>query len=169
MARPARVRILRRNPCLRARRRLFGWYVRLLTTGSSRNGWVSGCRSPGSPVHSIPMDRFDGHRSPTDLNPVSTRRMSHVGRRDNGTGVPETGQTHLPRARHTVCPDDTPRLFEEGAQVACPRSGPLLASGRYWGFSTGIAGDRSTVLVRVDSALMVMHTLWKTMWITKGH
>lgn len=31
MARPARVRIRSRNPCVRARRRLFGWKVRLLT------------------------------------------------------------------------------------------------------------------------------------------
>ena len=30
MPRPARVRIRRRKPCLRARRRLLGWYVRLL-------------------------------------------------------------------------------------------------------------------------------------------
>ena len=29
--RPARVRIRRRKPCTLARRRLFGWYVRLLT------------------------------------------------------------------------------------------------------------------------------------------
>ena len=32
MARPARVRIRRRKPCFLCRRRLFGWYVRLLTS-----------------------------------------------------------------------------------------------------------------------------------------
>lgn len=32
MARPARVRIRRRKPCVLARRRLFGWKVRLLTS-----------------------------------------------------------------------------------------------------------------------------------------
>jgi hypothetical protein len=31
MARPARVRIRRRKPCVRLRRRLLGWNVRLLT------------------------------------------------------------------------------------------------------------------------------------------
>jgi hypothetical protein len=31
MARPARVRMRSRNPCVLARRRLFGWNVRLLT------------------------------------------------------------------------------------------------------------------------------------------
>src|SRR5689334_4455373 len=37
MARPARVRMRRRKPCVLARRRLFGWKVRLLT-------WISvGC------------------------------------------------------------------------------------------------------------------------------
>jgi len=34
MARPARVRIRKRKPCVFARRRLFGWNVRLLTRGS---------------------------------------------------------------------------------------------------------------------------------------
>src|SRR6478609_7513950 len=32
IARPARVRMRSRNPCTLWRRRLFGWYVRLLTT-----------------------------------------------------------------------------------------------------------------------------------------
>jgi hypothetical protein len=34
IARPARVRIRRRKPCVLCRRRLFGWKVRLLTEGS---------------------------------------------------------------------------------------------------------------------------------------
>jgi hypothetical protein len=34
IARPARVRIRRRKPCFLCRRRLFGWYVRLLTRDS---------------------------------------------------------------------------------------------------------------------------------------
>ena len=39
IARPARVRMRRRNPCTLWRRRLFGWYVRLLTSDSLR-WWV---------------------------------------------------------------------------------------------------------------------------------
>ena len=35
IARPARVRMRRRKPCVLARRRLFGWYVRLLTRFSA--------------------------------------------------------------------------------------------------------------------------------------
>jgi len=38
-ARPARVRMRSRNPCVLARRRLFGWNVRLLT-GDSRYGYT---------------------------------------------------------------------------------------------------------------------------------
>jgi hypothetical protein len=38
MARPARVRIRRRNPWVFARRRLFGWNVRLLTRGLPYDG-----------------------------------------------------------------------------------------------------------------------------------
>jgi hypothetical protein len=37
IARPARVRMRSRNPCVLARRRLFGWNVRLLT-GTPRGG-----------------------------------------------------------------------------------------------------------------------------------
>lgn len=45
MARPARVRIRSRKPCVLARRRLFGWKVRLLTVGLHRfsaGRWWSG-------------------------------------------------------------------------------------------------------------------------------
>jgi hypothetical protein len=54
MARPARVRIRSRKPCVLARRRLFGWKVRLLTVGlqnrrlhadelaKRRSGWSQG-------------------------------------------------------------------------------------------------------------------------------
>ena len=49
MARPARVRIRRRNPCVRLRRRLLGWNVRLLTGKLPQIGSVTGsvvdCRS----------------------------------------------------------------------------------------------------------------------------
>jgi hypothetical protein len=38
IARPARVRIRNRKPCVFARRRLFGWNVRLLTVGLHRYG-----------------------------------------------------------------------------------------------------------------------------------
>jgi hypothetical protein len=43
MARPARVRMRRRKPCVLARRRLLGWNVRLLTVVSY---WAAG-QDPG--------------------------------------------------------------------------------------------------------------------------
>ena len=48
IARPARVRIRRRKPWVLARRRLFGWKVRLLTRVSNYIGWVSHAARPGS-------------------------------------------------------------------------------------------------------------------------
>jgi hypothetical protein len=48
-ARPARVRMRSRNPCVFARRRLFGWNVRLLT---------------GTPVHRAGSTRAPGAHSP---------------------------------------------------------------------------------------------------------
>jgi hypothetical protein len=46
IARPARVRMRRRKPCFLARRRLFGWKVRLLTMCSSRISVWAGRRPP---------------------------------------------------------------------------------------------------------------------------
>jgi hypothetical protein len=48
IARPARVRIRRRNPCTRARRRLFGWKVRLplATAVISSCVWQPSTRTP---------------------------------------------------------------------------------------------------------------------------
>jgi len=41
MARPARVRMRSRKPWVLARRRLFGWKVRLVTRVSNYIGWAS--------------------------------------------------------------------------------------------------------------------------------
>ena len=41
IARPARVRMRRRKPWVLARRRLFGWKVRLVTSVSNYIGWAS--------------------------------------------------------------------------------------------------------------------------------
>jgi hypothetical protein len=55
IARPARVRIRSRNPCVFARRRLFGWKVRLVTTDSAdlsgpARTWRTGRRASGRPT-----------------------------------------------------------------------------------------------------------------------
>ena len=46
IARPARVRMRSRNPCVFARRRLFGWNVRLLTGTPGRQGKVGAATGP---------------------------------------------------------------------------------------------------------------------------
>jgi hypothetical protein len=67
IARPARVRMRSRNPCVFARRRLFGWNVRLLTwdsrwTGRGRCGHRAshaGCAHAGTrPGHSRTNERY---------------------------------------------------------------------------------------------------------------
>ncbi len=68
IARPARVRIRNRKPCVLARRRLLGWNVRLLTAGlrdsvtRGRAGWDS----------RTALHRAQGGRSPGDTGPTST-------------------------------------------------------------------------------------------------
>ena len=64
--RPARVRIRSRKPCTLCRRRLFGWYVRLLTSSlrvGSRQVSGTGFESAGT-AH--PRDLFRGHAAPVD-------------------------------------------------------------------------------------------------------
>jgi hypothetical protein len=75
IARPARVRIRRRKPCVLCRRRLFGWKVRLLTEDSeivvverlrsTGAGWLGGPgrgqsapvgASPTSPRYGVPAE-----------------------------------------------------------------------------------------------------------------
>src|SRR4051812_49786707 len=53
--RPARVRMRSRNPCTLWRRRLFGWYVRLLTSSLR---WDQGRLTPG--LSARPPDASDG-------------------------------------------------------------------------------------------------------------
>jgi hypothetical protein len=71
-ARPALVRMRSRNPCVLARRRLFGWNVRLLTGGSTY-GVITGSRAArrasaqrtaqGKAFESVHVTRITKHRS----------------------------------------------------------------------------------------------------------
>lgn len=72
MDRPARVRIRERKPCLRLRRRLLGWKVRLLTVYSHVDGLKSLDARDGGPVcvgttariiHGRPANTTRGPRS----------------------------------------------------------------------------------------------------------
>lgn len=84
MARPARVRIRRRNPWVFARRRLFGWNVRLLTRGLPYDGLErrQRCLRLGDePVRPAPV----GRPRRTGRN-VWTAWTRDSGRRDGSTG-----------------------------------------------------------------------------------
>jgi len=73
IARPARVRMRSRKPCVLARRRLFGWKVRLLTKGS--RCFVGATR--GNEVRPAQL-------APT--TPATTVRPRHARARDSGRG-----------------------------------------------------------------------------------
>ena len=74
MARPARVRILSRNPWVRARRRLFGWKVRLPLL-TAQNLLVSTCSRPSSGVScsSTAVSGFSYQRVASSLLATTTR------------------------------------------------------------------------------------------------
>jgi hypothetical protein len=87
IARPARVRMRSRNPCVFARRRLFGWNVRLLTensryTGPCRRDHGAGPRA----VACVPVSAHTGFRT-RGTGPRAG------GRPVNATRRPATGQT----------------------------------------------------------------------------
>ncbi len=99
-ARPARVRMRSRNPCVFARRRLFGWNVRLLT---GTPGTQAGRVSAGTLQHAAPVS---GHG---EQNPAAGRAKRKVcgpgtsGQTAPGSLPPAVAPRHCcasPPARH---------------------------------------------------------------------
>lgn len=113
ISRPARVRIRSRKPCTRARRRLFGWKVRLpLATAFS--SFVSRSKSPGHPSvkSSRPRSAVGLAAGPARF-PMTTWVAAvspTFGRLFEGTDEPCLGQTCPPAAlvrhRRTSSPND---------------------------------------------------------------
>ncbi len=157
MARPARVRIRRRNPWVLARRRLFGWKVRLLTVGLHRlddrgghdavdphAGWSPGATcSPTNGGYARECgDRRPGPLHGTDRGPCRSNRHGPANPRDGATpGRVRTGEgverahilgTNAPA--HGTFSDDTP-----GSIVVPPQA--LLGS------PTGSARRRANALL----------------------
>jgi hypothetical protein len=94
MARPARVRMRSRNPCVFARRRLFGWNVRLLTRDSTLvYGAVS--RGPARAIRTA--DQIQRHQPPSDAYAVA--QACDRGRRQapNGTVAAPGGSNERAR------------------------------------------------------------------------
>ena len=90
IARPARVRMRRRNPWVRARRRLFGWKVRLLTAGSPGYWLVKSTLSPSRPDGAQDSPTTDGRPS----------QGTHPGQDQRTRGCVGAARRH---AAHTQC------------------------------------------------------------------
>lgn len=119
MARPARVRMRSRNPCTLWRRRLFGWYVRLLTSSLR---WCSGAVTPAvsqitrwSDGAGAKPRGFGRHRPPT-----------------RGSGP--QGQNWSVDMRHPSTPGDrgTVRAASPRRQIATQRRRPTRAPVENW-------------------------------------
>jgi hypothetical protein len=76
MARPARVRMRSRKPWVLARRRLFGWKVRLLTTTPQRfeDKNVDELNNDATAAASAPAQSFQGYTATSESNRVRPRR-----------------------------------------------------------------------------------------------
>lgn len=114
MARPARVRIRRRNPCVLARRRLFGWNVRLLT-GSPRG---AACANRRDRILRWRVARLTSNAMSVAAGVRRVRRYGDV-----------RGHTQCPRYRSPAVPMPTrgpvPRRQRPvGGPRAGPRTGP---------------------------------------------
>ncbi len=110
ISRPARVRMRRRNPCTLWRRRLFGWYVRLLTSFSP--SWFRAV-TPGRSGSAVPL-------------------VGRVRRLSAGTAHPRTtpgGDYSFVDMRHPSTPGDraTVRAGDPQGQTSVGRPRPLGA------------------------------------------
>src|SRR4051794_40179042 len=161
MARPARVRMRSRKPCVFARRRLFGWKVRLLTIGLHHIAWRYGA-SPWFRLWNL-QRALDGPCT-LDLAPVDTRARHartiaitvRIRRAEGQTGPTawraRKTEHHRPlRRRHC---GDTPVPIVGGA-------GSLLGS-----LAVGqIASSRQTLRGRGGRPV---HRLWTSLWMWRA-
>lgn len=112
----ARVRIRRRKPWVLARRRLFGWKVRLLTRGLQKESVVAGCR-PGC------------HRAPTSSSytPECTASRSLevtcAHRRQAAAAIDNSTWLRYARLRHPVKPASARRHYPQAGDNNLNRSG----------------------------------------------
>lgn len=109
MARPARVRMRSRKPCVFARRRLFGWNVRLLTGAPGRDH-VAGTLDVGV--------RFSDSAQATIWNPAVCQRAPLWRLRLWIVTIPMRPQSRyaagMPRAQHVDCFVDRERGSRRG-------------------------------------------------------
>jgi hypothetical protein len=109
MARPARVRMRRRKPWVLARRRLFGWKVRLLTLISVTGGpgWSASAGGAVSSPAAIGNPRAcHGHAKTADKAASTVRERAPQGQTSLSTAPAD------PRYQHAAIPSvaDTPAI-----------------------------------------------------------
>lgn len=167
IARPARVRMRSRKPWVFARRRLFGWKVRLVTR-YSKTRWGSASsvdtrNATSDVVHDVP-GRIWGHAEATELavkryvvrlpqvKPAGGQPAGRVGAalRPGAAEVPVHRIVHRCGRAASTC----------GSSSAPVRPG-RAGSGSSTGWPPGIPTSRTTV--------PITHRLWKTMWTAPGH
>jgi hypothetical protein len=185
MARPARVRIRRRKPWVLARRRLFGWNVRLLTrglldlrSGSAGGRLVGRGRGADRPV---PGGNAAAVVDATDNGTVGGRRWSNrprltpsgpvTGRNrssEHGAGFPTATPRRWPGKKRAGC--GQPVAGRPAGLLASRRSSapsPVVRTGRRRAPSpTGGRGLPSATMApnRDISGATDVHRLWTSMW-----
>src|SRR4051812_4487081 len=174
MARPARVRMRRRKPCVLARRRLFGWKVRLLTRFSV------GCRGPSerhddvgpAPVLGAGGGRCDRNRQargePRWSGEAGSGAMG-MRKRSQTRSVNDTGAVERGSNRQDARGDDarrtrkTPDPRTSGADCKATRRRRERSVG-----DSIVIGASAPVGWPLPRLSTPMHRLWTNMWTT-GH
>lgn len=178
-ARPARVDIRCRNPCLRARFRLFGWNVRfidcLLGIRPARCGHLApaGRRRPSAAVAGVGLSNPNTARQPTlEVGRKASQSGRQTWRRTTGRQPRVTAE---PGHYGTVCSrfragQPTDRALST-APLAPPEPGCYVPPQRV---GEGLRGarDRSPVALvapgrspRRGRQPRVFHTVWSSLWI----
>ena len=101
--RPARVRMRKRNPCFLCRRRLFGWYVRFMTSPSRNAGRTN------SPHRQPPFVTVGSRQGPPRQAYVTGPRPRH------GPGA-YTSRRHAAPGRHA---DPAKKITDELWTIGC--------------------------------------------------
>ena len=110
IARPLLVFIRCRNPCRRARRCTFGWYVRFTNSSKGRGVVCSGCLTSAS------------------LLPTSPLRYGLFGHHDNHLAKPQLRIPQLPPQRQSQLPPHKPLTCENSQPRPCTGKRELLQS-----------------------------------------
>ncbi len=133
-ARPALVRMRSRNPCVFARRRLFGWNVRLLTGAPDT---VHGSENAGAGGQAR-ADSAQAELAPGGPDQCTLRALAGAGQTARAAGRRAAGATTLFAQR---APEPGPRLWTKVRGERAPRAArsPKLSAG-----GGGAATERET-------------------------